>query len=59
MADKLDAAANGLQDFPNRGRPASNGLRELPAVPPYLIRYRVDGDWVFITEVIHSARERA
>lgn len=58
MAHKLDAAASGLQDFPNRGRPLANGQRELPAVPPYLIRYRVDGDWVFITEIVHSASER-
>ena len=58
MANRLDAAANGLRDFPNRGRPSTNGLRELPAVPPYLIRYRVEGEVVFITEIIHSARER-
>jgi toxin ParE1/3/4 len=35
------------RDFPERGRPTSDGRRELPIVSPYIIRYRVDGDRVF------------
>lgn len=51
------AAANRLEHFPERGRPASNGRRELASVPPYVIRYRVDGDTVIITAIKHGRQE--
>lgn len=48
MARRLAQAADSLADFPDRGRPASEGRRELVTIPPYLIRYRVSGDIVII-----------
>jgi toxin ParE1/3/4 len=51
-------AGNGLCDFPNRGRPANRGRRELPTVPPYVIRYSVRGDVVVIEAIRHGAQRR-
>ena len=51
----LFEAGNSLEDFPNRGRPASGNRRELPTVPPYVIRYVVSGEIVFIQGVRHGA----
>ena len=51
-------AGNSLRDFPNRGRPVAQGRRELPTVPPYVIRYVVRGDLVVIQSVKHGAQRR-
>lgn len=51
-------AGNSLEDFPNRARPGSKGRRELTTVPPYVIRYTVRGEIVFIQNVLHGARRR-
>ena len=56
MAQRLIDAGNGLKTFPERGRPASDGRRELVTIPPYIIRYRYDGDQVFILGIRHSAQ---
>ncbi len=48
MTNRLIGAGESLADFPNRGRPALRGHRELAIIPPYVIRYRVEGDEVFI-----------
>ena len=50
------AAGESLRDFPNRGRKASRGRRELVTVWPYIIRYRLVGDRVTITSVRHGAQ---
>jgi plasmid stabilization system protein ParE len=56
LAARLIGAANSLVDFPNRGRIALLGTRELVFVRPYLIRYRVeDPDLVFVLRVRHGA----
>ena len=53
---KLFQLGESLADFPNRGRPASGGARELATVPPYVLRYRVEGDLVVIVHVHHGRR---
>lgn len=59
MAARLIDASFRLRDFPNSGRPAGDGRRELPSVPPYVIRYRVDGDTVQILRIRHGAQRAA
>lgn len=56
LSNRLVAAAMALTDFPNRGRPAAGGKRELPAVPPYIIRYRVENENVLILGIRHGAQ---
>lgn len=57
MAARLIAAGNSLSDFPERGRPASGGTRELVIVAPYVLRYRVIDDTAYILRVRHRARK--
>lgn len=56
IAERLFAAGDGLCDFPRRGRPVEDGLRELTTVPPYILRYETDGEVVAILGVRHGAR---
>lgn len=56
MVAKLTNLGNALADFPHRGRPSGDGLRELTTVPPYILRYEVLGDRVTILRVRHGAR---
>lgn len=56
LGNRLVSAAGTLTDFPNRGRPTSGGKRELPTVPPYIIRYRVEGEIVLILGIRHGAQ---
>jgi toxin ParE1/3/4 len=49
-------ATDSLADFAERGRPRPHGGRELAALPPYLIRYRIAGDTVFILRIRHGAQ---
>lgn len=48
-----------LTDFPNRGRPAANGARELTSVPPYVLAYRYlePEDEVDILSIRHGRRQ--
>jgi toxin ParE1/3/4 len=58
MVDRLVAEANGLVAFPRRGRPVpGTTLRELTFVYPYIIRYRIDVDTVFVLRVRHGRRQ--
>lgn len=58
MVAKLWSAGESLADFPRRGRPVPDGIRELATLPPYVIRYEVDGDSdvVTILSIRHGAR---
>ena len=56
MAERLIRAGESLSTFPNRGRPADGGIREMPGVPPYIIRYCVEDGDVLIIGVRHGAR---
>jgi addiction module RelE/StbE family toxin len=59
VAESIAAAAFGLADFPERGRPIAGNRRELTTVPPYVIRYRVAGTAVQILRIWHGAQDRA
>ncbi|UIJ44692.1 type II toxin-antitoxin system RelE/ParE family toxin [Sphingomonas cannabina] len=41
ISNRIISAAQGLADFPHKGRRIGRGLRQLSVVYPYLIRYRV------------------
>src|SRR4051812_1114372 len=56
MAERLLAAADSLAEHAERGRPIGAGRRELVSIWPYLIKYRIDGDTVYILRVRHGAR---
>jgi plasmid stabilization system protein ParE len=56
MAERLIRAGDSLSSFPNRGRPADGGRRELPGIAPYVIRYRVEGERVLILSIRHGAQ---
>lgn len=56
LADKLIALADSLAEFSERGRDAGGGRREMTIVWPYILRYRVTGDTVFILRIRHGAR---
>lgn len=57
LAERLVALADSLSEFPNRGRDAGEGRREMTTVWPYILRYRVEGDRVIILRVRHGARD--
>ena len=61
LAAELVVAADSLATFPERGRPGlEEGTRELVAVRPYLIIYRIEaaGEIAWILRVLHGARHR-
>jgi len=58
MAERLKAAAYSLAEFPDRGRPRSNGARELAVIPPYVMVYDVTPSRVTILRIWHGAQDR-
>ncbi|TCS10230.1 type II toxin-antitoxin system RelE/ParE family toxin [Caulobacter sp. BK020] len=54
---RLVTAAEDLAENPDRGRSVGNGRRELALIRPYLIRYRVETEAVFILRIRHAARK--
>ncbi|MDR6852441.1 plasmid stabilization system protein ParE [Sphingomonas sp. BE123] len=58
LARRLVEAANSLAEFPDRGRPSTRGRRELVTVPPYVIRYKVEGNCVIIGDIKHGREHR-
>lgn len=56
IGDRLFTLGQSLAEFPERGRPAGNGTRELVTVPPYILRYQIDGETVSILSIRHGAR---
>jgi plasmid stabilization system protein ParE len=57
LAQKLDLAARGLGDLPERGRPIAGRRRELLVIWPYVIRYRIKASVVEILRVRHGSRQ--
>ncbi len=55
-ARRLRDAASSLAQYPDRGRPASDGTRELVTVPPYIIHYEHRDAIVTILRVRHGRR---
>ena len=58
LAARLIEVADSLAEFSDRGRDAGEGRREMTIVQPYILRYRVTGDTVFILRIRHGARDR-
>ncbi len=59
IAVQLVAACDSLEYLPERGRPGLiAGTRELVAIRPYVIVYRVRADTVEILRVWHGAQDR-
>ena len=56
MTARLRTAAASLHEYPERGRLAGHGARELTIVPPYVIRYRIARAEVLILRIKHGAR---
>ena len=54
IGEKLFALGESLADFPRRGRPASDGTRELVTVPPFVLGYEVAEGRVFILSIRHG-----
>lgn len=57
LAVRLNSAAESLCELPERGRPVSDGIRELTTTRPYVIRYLVHDDTIYIVVIRHGARE--
>lgn len=58
FALRLVRAAENLADTPARGNPMRHGQRALNSIWPYVIRYRIEQDTVFILRIRHGARRR-
>ena len=59
IAVQLVAACDRLEHLPERGRPGlAPGTRELAAIWPYVIVYRISPGGVGILRVWHGAQER-
>jgi plasmid stabilization system protein ParE len=56
ISARLFALGDSLADFPHRGRPVEDDLREMTTVPPYILRYETDGEIVSILSIRHGAR---
>jgi len=56
VAAALVAAVDRLRNLPDRGRGIGSSRRELLAVWPYVIRYRIDGEVVVVLRVRHGKR---
>ncbi|TCS13980.1 type II toxin-antitoxin system RelE/ParE family toxin [Caulobacter sp. BK020] len=54
---RLIATVESLADQPLRGRPLYGQVREMVAVRPYVVRYRVRGGAVQIIRIKHSAQD--
>jgi len=52
----LKEAGDSLAMFAEKGRPAIHETRELTSVKPYVIRYAVRQDRVYVIRIRHAAR---
>jgi toxin ParE1/3/4 len=56
LGERLVAVADSLAEYPERGRDAGEGRREMTTVWPYVLRYRVESERVIILRIRHGAR---
>ncbi|PLR20295.1 addiction module toxin RelE [Caulobacter zeae] len=56
LAIRLVTAVEALAQHPHRGRPAGGDVRELVAIAPYIVRYRIKGGMVQIIRIKHGAK---
>ena len=57
LGERLMTVADSLAEFSFRGRDVGDGRREMTTVWPYVLRYRVEGETVFILRIRHGARD--
>lgn len=57
LGQRLMELADSLAEFPDRGREAADGRREMTTVWPYILRYRVEAERVVILRIRHGARD--
>jgi toxin ParE1/3/4 len=57
LGERLIATAATLADHAERGRLVAGGHRELAIIHPYLIRYGIEGDTVYVLRCWHGARD--
>ena len=57
FAARLHEAAQALADHPRKGRAVAHGLRQWALIRPYLIRYRIEDERVYILDIVHGARD--
>ncbi len=57
MAMRLKRAGDSLGEHSERTRFVGRGLRELTAIPPYILRYQVTSDAVVIVRIRHGAQQ--
>ncbi|MGQ0558717.1 MAG: type II toxin-antitoxin system RelE/ParE family toxin [Sphingosinicella sp.] len=57
LGESLIELADSLAEFPERGREVGAGRREMTVVWPYVLRYRVERDTVYILRIRHGARD--
>jgi toxin ParE1/3/4 len=55
LALRLVTAVQALASHPHRGRPAGTDVRELVAIAPYVVRYRIRSGMVQIIRIKHGA----
>lgn len=53
VATRLKVAGDSLNELPDRGRPAGR-YREITAIWPYVLRYRLADDTVVVLRVRHG-----
>ena len=56
LAERLRVAAESLAAFPYKGSVVDAGLRQWSLVWPYSIRYLIDGDQLYIIDIVHGAQ---
>lgn len=56
IVETLRDAANGLTNFPERGRPVGPKRRDLTTEWPYVIQYRIARERVIILRIRHGRR---
>jgi plasmid stabilization system protein ParE len=54
-AIKLERLIEKLEQFPQRGRHVGGGVRQLTAVAPHVVRYRIRGAIVQVIRIRHGA----
>ena len=58
IAERLVTAADSLEEFADRGRATTERHRELLAIWPYIIRYRIEPERVVILRIRHGHQQR-
>jgi plasmid stabilization system protein ParE len=56
-ARRLVALADSLAEFPDRGRDAGDGRREISLIRPYILRCRVERERVLVLRIRHGAQQ--